>query len=217
MSDQLSIVEAGPECHPELSQWFTDPRLARQLVDLIGEDLDELVDACAESVEFGQIRVLEPSAGRGNLVRAVLDRCGDWAWIDAVDIDPRWAPDLAGLGHTVHVDIVDYLARPAPAALYHFGVCNVPFDGGEEGAHIAKMLDECERIAALLPTRSLHGAERYAQIWHRFDARRPERDWYIRQEARCTLRPKFGERGGTDEIVLLDLSREPGPCLPGWL
>lgn len=215
MIGQLSIAEAGPECDPALSQWFTDPRLARELVALAGDDLD-----CSgwhpEHLDLVPYRVLEPSAGRGNLVRAVLERAPT-ALVDAVDIDGRWLVDLASIGPNVRVEIVDYLARPAPESLYDLGVCNVPFDGGEEGGHIAKMLDECERILALLPTRSLHGADRYAQIWHRFDARRPERDWYLRQEVRCTLRPKFGERGGTDEIVLLDLSREPGPCLPGWL
>lgn len=215
MIGQLSIVEAGPECDPERSQWFTPPPLARELVGLAADLLDS-ADWHPENQELIPLRVLEPSAGRGNLVRAVLERAPS-VFVDAVDIDGRWLDDLAAIGPQVHVEVVDYLARPAPPVLYDLGVCNVPFDGGEEGAHIAKLLDECERIVALLPTRSLHGDARYEQIWHRFDPRRPERDWYIHKERRCRTRPKFGPGGGSDEIILLDLSRERGSCDAGWV
>lgn len=222
MIEQLTIGEAGPAPDPALSQWFSPPPLARELVALAGPLLDDAVR------RRWTPRILEPSAGRGNLVRAVLDRCPH-AEVHAVEIDPRWRADLeaiaataSGDGAAVHVEIADYLTRPAPASSllrcgYDLAVCNVPYDGGEEVHHVAKLLDEAERIAALLPVRSLHGRERYDRIWRRFDPRNVERDWWIWREVRCVSRPKFGEHGGTDEIVLLDLRRTPGPDVARWL
>lgn len=207
---QLAIVEAGPECVAGLSQWLTDPRLAAELVGLAGPLLDDA------SRRGFRLRALEPSAGRGNLVRALLDRCPS-ATVDAVDVDARWLPDLEALGPNVRPDIVDYLARPAPRERYHVAPCNVPFDGGEEGPHVAKLLDECERVMALLPVRSLHGRKRYDRIWYRFDPARADRDWWIRQRVNLVTRPKFSKTGGTDEIVLLDLRRVPGDCTERWL
>lgn len=209
--EQLAIVEAGPVCDPSFGQWLTDPRLARELVSLAGPLLDDATR------RRWTPRVIEPSAGRGNLVRALLERCPG-ALVDAIEIDARWQADLLeAVGPRGYVAIDDYLRRPAPTRRYDLAICNVPFDDGEEGPHIAKLLDEAERINALLPTRSLHGRERYELIWHRFDPNRPERDWWIRQEVRCIARPKFGPGGGSDEIVLLDLRRTPGDCVTRWL
>ena len=208
--NQLAIDAVGPEPDPELAQWFTPPPLAAELVSLAGSYLDDATRRART------IRILEPSAGRGNLVRALRARAPG-AKLDAVELDPRWAEELRILGGC-DVFEGDYLERPAPAQRYDLAACNVPFDGGEEGPHIAKLLDETERILALLPTRSLHGRERYRQVWHRFDSRRVERDWWMRQKVHCITRPAFGAKGGTDEIVLLDLRRNvPGGCRVGWL
>ena len=210
---QLAIAEAGPVPVASKSQWFTDPKLARALVGL-AEDL--FVDARQRRIP---IRVLEPSAGRGNLVRAVLDRAPRACIVDAVDIDPRWRAGLEAIGDPrVRVEIADYLTRPAPAQRYTVAPCNVPFTDGEEVRHLAKLLDECDRITALLPVRTMHGRERYEQVWHRFDPRRADRDWYLRQKVHCISRPKFGTAGGMDEILLLDLRyRAPGDCIERWL
>lgn len=208
---QLAIAEAGPVCDPSRSQWFTDPKLARELVGLASSLLDD-----ARRRRYA-VRVLEPSAGRGNLVRAILERCPH-AGVVAVDVDPRWRADLESVDPMrVRVEIVDYLERPAPARRYDLAVTNPPFDDGEEADHLAKMLDEAERIAALLPARSLHGRARYERIWRRFDPTNPARDWWIRQRVNLISRPKFGPGGGSDEIVLLDLRRVPGDCVVRWL
>jgi methylase of polypeptide subunit release factors len=199
---QLSIVEAGPACDPERAQWLTPMSLAREIVSLARTLLD---DATRRGYP---VRVLEPSAGRGNLVRAVRERCPS-AIIDAVELDERWSEDL--LPHASGVEIADYLARPAPNRRYDLIVSNPPFDGGQEVDHVAKMLDEGERVLLLLPSRSLHGGERYRRIWQRMG-----RDWWLRQQVHCVSRPRFGQHGGTDEIVLLDLRRTPGDCAVRW-
>jgi hypothetical protein len=202
MTAQLSIVEAGPAKDPTLSQWFSPPELAREMVDMAATWLRMRPDA----------RLLEPSAGRGNLVRAVLDVVPR-ARIDVVELDARWHGSLEGLGPNVRVEIVDYLDRPAPARRYHLAITNPPYDGGVEAAHLEKMLEECDRVIALLPARSLHGLERFERVWSRFRG-----TWWLREEVRCIRRPKFGPGGGTDEIVLLDMQRNcPGDCRVRWL
>jgi hypothetical protein len=210
MSAQLAIAEVGPEPLPALSQWGTPPALAAELVALAGKYLDD-----ARARGFTP-HVLEPSAGRGNIVHALLDRCPH-ARVDVVDIDPRYYRDLAALVPEEQIGIGDYLVRPAPAQRYDLAPCNLPFDGGEEGGHLAKLLDESERIVALLPARSFHGRERYELVWHRFDPRNPARDWWIHQRVHCIGRPKFGSSGGSDEIELVDLRRVPGACVERWL
>ena len=199
---QLTIVEAGPEQNPELSQWFTSPEIAREMVRMAAQFLRMRPDA----------RVLEPSAGRGNLVRAVLE-VAPLAHVDAIDIDPRWGSTLSALGPNVTGATVDYLERPAPAKRYHLAITNPPYDGGLEAAHLAKMLNECDRVIALLPARSLHGLERWTRVWSRFRS-----EWWLREKVHLVRRPKFGEGGGSDEIVLLDMHRGcPGECRVRWI
>ena len=65
---QLSIAAAAPEPTPELAQWFTDPKLAAELVGL--------GVACSTTPRTAPTRCASSklSAGRGNLVRAVRSR-----------------------------------------------------------------------------------------------------------------------------------------------
>lgn len=199
---QLSIVEAGPQQDPALSQWFTPPEIAREMVRMAAQFLRMRPDAC----------ILEPSAGRGNLVRAVLE-VNPRAYIDALDIDPRWADELSGLGPNVWAETCDYLDRPAQPQRYQLAITNPPYDGGLEAAHLEKMLAECDRVIALLPARSLHGLERWTRVWSRFRS-----EWWLREQVHLIRRPKFGPGGGSDEIVLLDMQRNcPGDCRVRWL
>lgn len=206
---QLSIVEAGPEPVRAGAQWFTDPVLADRLVGLASSLLDDCVRRSLP------LRVLEPTAGGGNLVRAVLRRVPH-ATIDAVEIDGRFVPELASIGPNVTAIHADYLERPAPDRRYDLAPCNLPFDDGMETALLEKLLDEAERIPALLPARSLFGKERHERIWWRFDPRNPKRDWWLRKIEHVVPRPRFAGSGGSDEIVLLDLRRVPGPCEVSW-
>jgi hypothetical protein len=206
---QLAIIEAGPVLDASKSQWFTSPVLADRLVGLASS----LLEDCARRAL--PLRVLEPSAGSGNLVRAVLRRVPT-ATIDAVEIDVRFIPELEGIGPNVTAIHADYLAHPAPAQRYDLAPCNLPFDDGAETPLLEKLLDEAERIPALLPSRSLFGRDRHERVWWRFDARNPKRDWWIRQIVNVVPRPRFAAGGGSDDIVLLDLRRVPGPCEVSW-
>jgi len=112
----------------------------------------------------------------------------------------HWRHDLDG-GPDVASEPVT--ARPAPPRRYDLAVTNPPFDAGEEAEHIAKLLDECERVVALLPARALHGRARYERIWRRVDT--GERG--LREIVHLISRPRFASSGGSDEIVLVDLVR----------
>lgn len=197
----LSIV---PTMDRSKSQWFTRPTLGESLLDLVGPWLSDMRQRDVS------IRVLEPSAGQGTLVR-ILRRRVPQATIDAVEIDARWGPMLSEAGAS-SVSICDYLERPAPAKRYDLITANPPFTAGVEADHVGKMLDEGERIALILPTRGLHGRDRWSSIWKRMG-----RDWWLRQQKNLIARPAFGADGGSDEYVLLDLRRTPGSCEVSWL
>lgn len=203
--EQLTFAEAGPECDRRLSQWFTPPSIAGVMAQMADVHLRSRPD----------FRVLEPSAGCGHLVRAVLDRAEPGCTVDAVELDPRWRPDLERTGANVHIGC--YLERPAPEKLYHLAITNPPFDGGLEGPHLEKMMRESLRIIALLPARSLHGADRHSRIWSRMGRGAPGEGWWLRGVTYLVLRPKFGGSGGSDEIVIVDLQRVPGQCHVRWV
>lgn len=199
---QLSIIDAGPEPDRALSAWHTPPALAQALVDLAG---GFLTASQAVRPRPEPLRILEPSAGSGALVRALLGRTAGYELrVTACEIDPRFEDALCSLSDRVDVEIVDYIARPAPTERYHLAVTNPPYSGGEEVHHIAKLMDECERVVALLPARSLHGRERHERIWSRCE---PGGAWHLRDVVHCIARPKFSDQGGKDEVVLVHLCR----------
>jgi hypothetical protein len=201
----------------------------RQLRLLDGHPLDELSDA-DRIVELSQydtppelaarqalmlprarrpLRVLEPSAGLGALVRAVLERSPS-ALVDAVEYDPRRVAVLRELACELgfRVDELDYLERPPPSELYDVGISNPPFTDGIEEAHVCKLMAECRRLLLQLPIRSLHGKARTRSIWSRVG-----REWWLRAEVRISERCY---PNASDDVVLVDLRREPGPCVVSW-
>ena len=206
MTAQFSIAEAGPEPDRSQSQWMTPPWLAQRMAQWVRP---ALFDAAQRAYT---LRILEPSAGCGHIVRA-FRALAPGATIDAVELDPRWAAHLRMLA-SCHVHEGDYLARPAPAKRYDLAASNPPYDGGEEADHVEKILEESERAVLHLPVRSLHGRGRFEAIWRRFN--RSGGEWWIRREARLIARPKYGKDGGSDEIVILDCRRVPGPCDLEW-
>lgn len=214
---QFALGDMGPVCVDKRSQFFTPAWVADRMVDWIRPLLD---DATRRA---WTLRILEPSAGSGALVRPVRIAARG-ALVDAVELDPAWAAHLReeqvsrgiradGSRSTGRCRVIegDYLEQPPPAERYHLAITNPPFSGGEEAAHLAKMMDEAERIIAHLPARSLHGVDRHRQVWRRIGV-----DWWLRREARLVRRPCYRGQGGSDEIVIVDLRRAPGPCEVEW-
>lgn len=218
---QLSIAENAPlDLNPDLAQWFTPDWLADHVAELIP----------FEFLTWRPYRVLEPAAGDGALIRAMLrahptlHRYG--VTIDAVDVDGRFAWPLSAVAAEarkiraeMHVEIGSYLDRPAPERRYDVAITNPPFTRGMETPFLAKLLDECDQIIAILPSRALHGLARHDAIWRRFEpVGSADREWSIRAINYCIRRPKFaGANGGKDEIVIVDLQRMPGRCHVRWI
>lgn len=195
VSRQQAFAAFGPEPDREYAQWFTPPATSSTLVSMVAADL-----------RHPGAQVVEPSAGAGSLVRAVRT-LAPHAHITACEIDPRWADALRCIADEVRLG--DYLAQDSPPTVYDVGVSNPPFDGGQEGAHIAKLLSEVSAAALLLPTRSMHGRERYDLIWHQFDPRVGWPTWAITKRRYMVARPRFAKSGGSDEIVMLRCDRVP--------
>lgn len=110
--------------------------------------VDELMDRLY--LEPGA-RVLEPSAGIGNIVRAALAR---GAQVDAVEIHPGRADALLGIADPkLHVACANFLTmRPEP--VYDYVLMNPPFAGKHFMAHVRLAFDFLKpggELRAILP------------------------------------------------------------------
>lgn len=149
-----------------LSQWDTPPWLA----EIVAGELPLWDEKAAH--------VLEPSAGLGNVVAALLAR--GVGMVTAVEIDPVRVAHLQArfAGCPVHVvcaDFLDYATRPD----FDFdGIAgNPPYSDGDDTDHLAAIVDvmlRCDTGTAaslLLRTVALHGKERGERVWSRATAR----------------------------------------------
>lgn len=129
----------------------------------------ELIDKMLNGIDFRYVnRVLEPSAGTGNLADEVWKRM--WSlrnnkyygsfrddfnnYVDCVEIEPDFRQFLTGKGHNVVAD--DFLAYE-PDIFYDLIVMNPPFEAGAK--HLLHALDIQERnggyVVALLNASTL--------------------------------------------------------------
>ena len=105
-------------------------------------------DLAARMVELAGItpasRVLEPSAGTGRLVDAIMRQVP--AWVDAVEVNRSLADALQARHAAVRVKCADFLAlEPAPGqhdgrAIYDAIVMNPPFANGADVDHVTHAL-----------------------------------------------------------------------------
>ena len=158
-----------PERKEDLDQWFTDPKLAQEFVDWchIPPPGDGKV-----------IRVIEPTAGCGNLVKPLV---AAGAVIDAYDLDPQWiaylrkhyGPDKTSLV-TVH-DAGDFLDVPLPEELFDVCVMNPPLSGGMDGVFLRHLCFHwARRTCAIVQTRTMHSIDRRKKLWDRVKVKRIE-------------------------------------------
>lgn len=142
-----------------LSQWFTQDWLARHMVEAA------MIQPHAS--------VLEPAAGDGAIVRALLEAGAE---VEAYELDPRWADHLKAAHPEILVHNVDYLKAPPGGSLvdgfhYDFAVMNPPYEGGLDGRFLAKALAECENVLALCRLNVLAGKGRFEQVWEEYGGR----------------------------------------------
>lgn len=177
----------------ELNQWYTPPPLAARM---------------AELVDLRGKRVLEPSAGSGNLVRAALD--AEAAHVFAIDLDARNKNDI---NRRFEAEVSDELVGAACTDFLDCGVwqafdvalMNPPWDDGQHWRHIQHALKFAPVVVALAPLAMLEGEERRDEFWSKC---------HLSDLCVCSSRPKFGEDGGKMPVACYVLKRN-GPLPRG--
>lgn len=110
-------------------------------------------------------RVLEPFAGRGAIVRAVLDH---WSVADvhAVELDPARAGILKSTFKTVDVECGDFFATSYDGG-FDLGITNPPFEAAIPG--VLRMFEGCRETVALLRLNMLGSMDRI-EFWRKHPA-----------------------------------------------
>lgn len=178
-----------------LSQWLTEPWLA---------------DVVAEIAGVHGKRVLEPSCGDGELVRACLDV--DAKSVTAVELDAKMANRAARRfagNRAVSVIASDFLTLGS-ARLFDVAVMNSPYESGADAAHLEHALTLAPRAVAIMRLNALAGATRYERLWSRFDTRQvfvlPQRPDFGREARRVGM----VSTGAESDFVVVDvLARAP--------
>jgi Dimethyladenosine transferase (rRNA methylation) len=177
----------------DLSQFYTDPELARRIVQW----------AIGSWCSTERLNVLEPTAGRGALVDALLldPRVGR---IDAVELDEQNVEFMrqryAG-NKRVKVFGDDFLKiEPLVAwdSFYDLSVQNTPFENGQTEAFILHALKMSKRVVAHCPLTTLAGQARRDSLWSVA---------YLKRQVIHSTRPSYGGDGGKTEMATFDIVR----------
>jgi predicted RNA methylase len=187
---------------PDLSQWHTDPRLARKLWHWANR--------------YQQPRtVLEPAAGHGALVRPIIDEPFACSNVVMLDVDPRCMGPLGELcdrarersvGLYLEAECMDFMAegrRRFGAQRFDLALENPPYEEGRAEEFVLQSLAVAERVVGVFKASLHHGASRYRMLWSR--AR-------VTREAKLASRPSFGigasgTKQGETDFVALEIKR----------
>lgn len=181
MNAQIDLIE-GTTRDLGKSQWFTPPELAQRVVEWAGVKPPNITPFGLHYPGYKPLRVLEPSAGNGALVRPLV---AAGAEVDAVELDTRYVPELydALLGVANADDIgpviADFLSM-MPRMDYDLCVMNPPYEDGKDVAFILHALKFAPRVVGIFTDRILFGVERKEGLWSKvrptriaFQSRRP--------------------------------------------
>lgn len=172
---------------------------------------EDLADAIVELAELSDTaRVLEPSAGRGALVRAIRKSCPD-AEITAIEIDPARCALLQQLVDEEILNVVregDFLSVELGEQSFDASISNTPYENGADGKHLAHQMQLAPRVVAVLRTNALHGSERFERVWKRC---KPAGDWGLHTLIYLASRPDFesviADGNARSDFVLVRLDR----------
>ena len=189
---QTTIEGAGAQKR-ELSQFFTPADLAERIVEWALVRYGELVER--------RLEVLEPSAGRGALVKPLLAR---GIQVNAFDIDPdnvRALSRLEGEGLEAQVQNFLEIDLHEDGVPYDLAVMNPPFENGQAEAHIMHALKWADRVVAHVPLTTLEGKARRESLWSKVR---------LHRLAVCASRPKYGAKGGATAMCTIDVTSNGG-------
>lgn len=153
---QQRLAGCGPELNPELGQLHTPKELAEKMAMMAFREVNGITNAS----------ILEPSAGGGNLIAALLGAWGPMK-IHAVEIDKEWAKATLYrfLGYPVSVTCRDFMLLEPSGKRYNIAVMNPPLDDGVGPTHIAHALEFAPCAISVLRTNDLHGVEHHKKLW----------------------------------------------------
>jgi len=187
---QLVNPENPDRCDVSKSQWYLDHALADRIVAWA---LKPFADA-------HQLRVLEPSAGRGSLVRPIIAAGHS---VTAIDIDKDNADFLASdwAADSVAVVRANFIAREDWPP-FDLACMNPPFEHGQTEQHVLHALKFAPRVVAHVPLTTLEGQERRTGLWAKA---------YLKRLVIHSSRPKYsGSRsGGQTAMCTIDVVRRP--------
>lgn len=179
-----------PPLRAEASQWHTPAWLAKRLAAWV----------------LPKARVIEPSAGAGNLIAPLIERGHDPKLITAIELDQAWADHCRiRFGHKVHVLNEDFLQYSPAPNVFNVALGNFPFEDGLHARFIAHALELAPIVIGIFPVSVEFGGQRDRELWS--------------QKARVVCRARMPERvkyGGDqsasfDSIALKIVRREEGP------
>lgn len=175
----------------ELSQFFTPPWLAARTWAWMMPAAPRL-----------PMRVLEPSAGDGALIRPLLARLAPETHVVAYEIDMRHVVELerlrASAGLPSEIRGVDFLGADLGGERFEISVLNPPYEDGQEIAFTEKVLGCSDRVGGIFRAAMLFGQKRNA-FWRWTD---------VRRMALLSDRPDFGgDHSAKADFVVLDLQR----------
>ena len=182
-----------------LGQYWTPPRLARKI---------------AESFPFAG-HVLEPTAGTGNLVKALVHHAPSVESVMAIEKDEsrlerlsaRMRPGTRPIVVPCRYDFLAWAGEMVGLATERFAwsASNVP-DASKKGVHAIDFLEclneLCDENVALVRSNVIHGDGRHRRLWSRT---------HIRSWHPLVHRPAFDEDGGMQEWSVVHFGREPAP------
>jgi predicted RNA methylase len=191
MSEQLPLV-SGTQ-NKALSQWFTPRETAERIALMASQALDKGKTSW---------RILEPSAGRGALVTAMLDQMwnpGDR--ITAIDLDISNVDALAKIPRTHAIGANFLEIVPGDFDSFDLAIMNPPFEGGQTEAHIMHALKFADRVVCHCPLTTLAGKARRQSMWSNVQ---------LHRLAICSARPKYGADGGKTDMCTIDVTLNRG-------
>lgn len=134
------------------SQWYTPERLAYWMAGL---------------VEVRNKRVLEPSAGTGVIVRALVHLGCPEVVACEIDEGAREELDASGATEVVYGNFLEQnMVTLGDSRPFNLAIMNPPFEGGQAIEHMEHALSMCDEVISLVPLSTLSCMSRLP-FWRR--------------------------------------------------
>ena len=220
----LDLLPTDPHLRARASSaWYTPADVARRLADFC-------YGAQLQTAKPSPWRVLEPAAGHGVLIDALIQQRSphERTVIDAIEIDPQSAGVLADKATAwpcrVRVHVGDYLERPAPKRPYDLCLMNPPYDDGLDSAFLEKAMSESLRVVALVRLALLESRRSYERIWSKCETKSDHpQHWNLVHLCPMIARPSFLLGGkdtgyGKTAFMMIGMTRlNDGPTCVHWI